>query len=203
MMERIRAAQIHGRYLVVAAKSPGAPILAGFHGYGEDAEIMMHRLLAVPGSEGWSKISVEALNRFYERKTNRVVANWMTRQDREHAIADNIAWVSSCIDEIGPAQEVVYAGFSQGAAMAWRAAAASKQSVVSVIAVGGDVPPELDRAALSRIGHGLVARGSRDEWYTAGKFAADQARLREAGVALTAFEFDGAHEWSGAVRIER
>ena len=113
MMERIRAAQIHGRYLVVAAKSPGAPILAGFHGYGEDAEIMMHRLLAVPGSEGWSKISVEALNRFYERKTNRVVANWMTRQDREHAIADNIAWVSSCIDEIGPAQEVVYAGFSR------------------------------------------------------------------------------------------
>src|SRR5580698_9675265 len=100
-MERIRAARVHGRYLVDPAESPEPRVLAGFHGYGEDAETMMERLCGIPGSERCLKVSIQALNRFYERKTNRVAANWMTRQDRELAIADNLAWVLSCIDEIG------------------------------------------------------------------------------------------------------
>ncbi|HYA17170.1 MAG TPA: hypothetical protein VEF06_06880, partial [Bryobacteraceae bacterium] len=181
-MERILAARIHGRYLMAPAESGAAGILAGFHGYGEDAETMMERLQAIPGSERWLKVSVEALNRFYERRTNRVVANWMTRRDRERAIEDNAVWVASCLDaaaaESGAGREIVFAGFSQGAAMAFRAAGRAALPVAGVIAVGGDVPPELDREALGRIGRVLLARGTRDEWYTREKFAADQARLR-------------------------
>jgi len=93
----------------------------------------------------------------------------------------------------------VYAGFSQGVAMAFRAAVTSARPVLGLIAAGGDVPPEIDRSALGRVGHVLLCRGAEDKWYTEAKFEHDQARLRDAGVKVTAHAFDGGHEWSDAV----
>ena len=66
--------------------------------------------------------------------------------------------------------------------MACRAACECPRAVAGLIAVGGDVPPELDREALSRISAAFVARGARDEWYSSDKWSGDQARLRDAGV---------------------
>src|ERR1017187_742462 len=148
MIERTAAATTHGRYLVIPPSTTGpAPLLVGFHGYGEDAETQLERLRSIPGSDRWLIVSIQALHRFYERRTNRVVASWMTRQDREFAIADNAAYVATCIEAIEaewPALPgIVFAGFSQGVAMAFRAAVNVPSRVTGVIAVGGDVPPEI------------------------------------------------------------
>lgn len=130
----------------------------------------------------------------------------MTRQDRENAIADNLAYVEGVLDavtaECPTVPGVVYAGFSQGVAMAFRAAAATARHVAGVIAVGGDVPPELSPEALHRIDSALIARGASDDWYTKERFADDERRLREAGVAVRAFEFPGGHEWTAAIAGE-
>jgi predicted esterase len=204
MIEQTIAATVHGRYLVEPAAGAGpAPLLVGFHGYGESADTQLRRLRAVPGAERWTTVAIQGLHRFYERRTNEVIASWMTRQDRELAIADNLAYVAAVIDHewtarLG-ARGVVFAGFSQGVAMAFRAACAGSATPRGVIAVGGDVPPELERSALARLGSVLLMRGARDQWYTAAKFAADQARLRDAVVDVTAVEFDGAHEWNDPV----
>src|SRR6185437_4883082 len=99
MIERSIETATHGRYLAIPPATPGpAPVLAGFHGYGEDAETQMERLRTIPGSENWLRVSIQGLHRFYERRTNRVVASWMTRQNRELAIADNIAYAAKCLD---------------------------------------------------------------------------------------------------------
>jgi predicted esterase len=204
--ERTIAATTHGRYLVIPPTSQvPAPLLVGFHGYAEDAEAQLERLRAIPESAGWLKVSIQALNRFYERRTNRVVANWMTREDREFAIADNIAYVQNCIDAIAAEWQaipkIVFAGFSQGVAMAFRAAASAKRFEAGVIAVGGDVPPELTPAALTRLSAVLIARGNFDAWYTNEKFAEDGRRLRDSGVNVRALEFNGGHEWSAQVLV--
>ncbi len=68
-----------------------------------------------------------------------------------------------------------------------------------VIAVGGDIPPELDAGALAPIGAALVCRGERDDWYTGEKFEADVQRLRAAGALVRPLVFDGGHEWSDEV----
>jgi len=68
----------------------------------------------------------------------------------------------------------------------------------NVISLGGDVPPELDRTALSRIPAALIGRGSRDEWYTAPKLDEDTQRLRDAGVAVSVVPLDAGHEWTAA-----
>jgi predicted esterase len=198
MREHSIAVTTHGRYLSVAPSVAGpALILVGFHGYAEDAETQLARLRAIPGSDRWRLLSIQGLHRFYQRRTNQVVASWMTRQDRELAIADNAAYVQACIEAEGPAPAaLVFAGFSQGVAMAFRAAAHHRGRVV---AVGGDVPPEIDPVALGRIPAALIARGVSDEWYKTEPFAKDQQRLTEAGVPVRALTLSCGHEWSPEV----
>ena len=202
MIERAIATTTHGRYLIEPpAVSGPAPVLVGFHGYGEGAEAQLERMRRIPGADRWLLVSIQALHRFYQRRANEVVASWMTRQDRELAIADNLAYVAAVMDavtlEYPGAPRLVLSGFSQGVAMTFRAAAL--QRVNGVIAVGGDVPPELDAAALGGVSQALVCRGTRDEWYTQAIFERDVRRLREANVAARPLEFDGGHEWSDEV----
>ena len=126
-IERVVETPTHGRYLVSPGSGPGAPLLVGFHGYAETAEEELRRLRAIPGIGRWTVVSVEGLHQFYRRRTNEVVASWMTRQNRELLIADNTAYVSHVIrrvaEDFSPGTALVTTGFSQGVAMAYRAAA--------------------------------------------------------------------------------
>jgi predicted esterase len=103
--------------------------------------------------------------------------------------------LKSVADEWQSTRTLVCNGFSQGVAMAFRAAANSPLGVRGVLACGGDIPPELDRSALSKIPAVLLGRGIRDEWYTDQKLEADERRLQDAGVAVEIVRFDGGHEW--------
>ncbi len=204
MIERTIATGTHGRYLIEPPASPGpAPLLVGFHGYGEGAEAQLARMRGIAGAERWRLVSIQALHRFYQRRENQVVASWMTRQDRELAIEDNLAYVTAVVDavtrEFPGAPRLVISGFSQGVAMLFRAAAAFTHPVDGVIAVGGDIPPELDAAAVGRARRALVCRGTRDEWYTQAIFERDVARLEDARVAVSPLVFEGGHEWPGPV----
>jgi predicted esterase len=203
VIERNVAATTHGRFLLARpSASDAAPLLVGFHGYAEAAETQMARLQAIPSADQWVVVSIQGLHRFYQRRADEVIASWMTRQDRELAIGDNVAYVSAVIEDVmreRPAPYVVFAGFSQGVAMAFRAAAACTRPVAGAIAAGGDVPPEIDAASLTRVGSALVCRGVRDEWYSTAKFDADLRRLREADVRVQQLEFEGGHEWSDEV----
>jgi predicted esterase len=204
VIERTIAAGTHGRYLIEPPASAGpAPMLIGFHGYGEGANAQLDRMRRIPGADRWLLVSIQGLHRFYQRRVNEVVASWMTRQDRELAMADNLAYVAAVMDvvdrEYPGAPRLVFAGFSQGVAMTFRAAAAASRVADGVIAVGGDVPPELEPAAAGRVRHALLCHGARDEWYPPATFARDVLRLRDADVAVTAVAFDGGHEWSDEV----
>jgi predicted esterase len=81
--------------------------------------------------------------------------------------------------------------------MAFRAACCSAREV-GIIACGGDVPPELSREELRTVRRALIGRGTRDGWYTAEKLAADDSRLRAAGVDLRCVSLDAGHEWPPA-----
>ena len=202
MIERNIAAAIHGRYLVEAPARSPSPLLVGFHGYAEGADQQLQRLQAIPGSEQWIRVAVQGLHRFYRGRSRGVVASWMTSQDRELAIADNVDYVGRVVravaDEWGASPAVVFSGFSQGVAMAFRAAAGSAIPVRGVIVCGADVPPEMDANALSRVPAALLGRGTSDEWYTEERFAADERRLRDAGVAVQVLRFEAGHEWTAA-----
>jgi predicted esterase len=169
---------------------------------------VLGELVRLPGLAGWSFAAVEALHPFYTRR-GEVVRSWMTREDREHAIADNLAYVRDVLRRLAdlcPYPWWAACGFSQGAAMAWRAAvdgaggSATAAPCRAVVALGGDVPPDLDDLAALPVARALLGRGSDDEWYTPEKLAADRARLRVRGLTPEVCEFPGGHEWTSSFR---
>lgn len=193
----------HGRFLLQTPETGTADaLLVGFHGYAENAERHMDQLQRLPGVAGWVVASVQGLHRFYTR-TDDIVASWMTRQDRELAMADNIAYVDRVIAEIRKEHaisSVVNIGFSQGAAMAFRAAVWGAAPCRGVIALGGDIPPELKHEAQWPVERALIGRGTEDPWYTHEKLQADVAFLRSIGVGVQTTVFPGGHEWTDEFR---
>jgi (2Fe-2S) ferredoxin/predicted esterase len=203
---RTIAARVHGRYLI-EPPSPtrsSAPVLVGFHGYAEDAEAQLARLCSIPGSSRWLIVSIQGLHRFYRRRSDAVVSSWMTRQDRDSMISDNVTYVAAVMDEVArtwpTTDTLVLAGFSQGAAMAFRAACLGPRRASAVIVAGGDVPPDLAQEALASIPLVILGRGAHDDRYSAERFDADKARLERAGVEVRPVSFDGGHEWGDAVK---
>ena len=196
-------AAVHGRYLVRApATGARGPALFSFHGYGEDAATNLAAVESIPDLDHWLVVAVQALHPFYTKK-QQVVASWMTRQDRELAIDDNIRYVQGVVEAVTrefASAGIVFAGFSQGVAMAYRAAA--HVSAAGVIALAGDVPPDLTPAERSVLPHVLLGRGTADEWYTEQKMAADVERLKTLATSVETCVFQGGHEWTGSFARE-
>ena len=121
--ETVEAA-ILGRYIVRPTPAAQAPLLVGFHGYGENAERHLQELIQIDGIANWLVVSVQALHRFYDRRSGEVVGSWMTSQDRERMIGDNLSYVAAILNTIHQRYQttstIVYSGFSQGVAMAYR-----------------------------------------------------------------------------------
>jgi len=196
-VERVIEARVHGRYLVRTAPGAGsAGLLVGFHGYAEDAAIHLNALSAIPDIDLWLIVSVQALHPFYT-KDQTVVASWMTRQDREHAIVDNVDYIGSVLEavrtEYGVRRPLVFAGFSQGGAMAYRAAARYPSDALIILA--SDVPPDILAATPASLPPVLIGRGTNDKWYTETRHAADLEALSALNVAVESCVFDGGHEW--------
>ena len=203
MQSRTVATRIHGRYLVDIPEHSRAT-LVGFHGYQENASIHFDVLKQIAAERPIGLVSVQGLHRFYTR-ANDVVAGWMTKEDRELAIADNVEYVGHVLTaiahEFGVTRPMIYVGFSQGVAMAYRAAVLVQRPCDGVIALAADVPPDVAplAASLPRI---LLGRGTGDKWYDQAKAAADLEVLRAAGVNVTEHVFEGGHVF-GAEFISR
>jgi len=195
-------ARTHGRFLVrVPDVAPPWPLLVGFHGYAETAGDHMEALRTIPGTADWLLVSVQALHPFYTRK-DRVVASWMTREDRALAIADNIDYVGRVLGRVRSAYQtrepLVFSGFSQGAAMAYRAAAHYRSAALIILA--GDVPPDVVEERVMPLPPVLIGRGTRDEWYTEAREAVDRGALAKIDAHVDVCVFDGGHEWTDAFR---
>ena len=184
------ATTTHGRYLVRPSSSR---FLVGFHGYAQRADIQLREMEKIPGADGWTLVSVQALHPFYAREQE-VGACWMTPLDREEAIADNILYVQRVMEMFPERERLVFLGFSQGVAMAWRAA--TNIPCDGVISLSGDVPPDV---TASKLPPSLLARGKYENWYSEEKFKKDLSFL-EGRSDVTTCVFKGGHEWTDEFR---
>lgn len=203
---RTVATTVHGTYLVAPPAGGAAPqlLLVGFHGYGERAEDHLAALRRIPGADRWLLCAVQGLHPFY-RKNGEVVASWMTSFDRDNAIADNVAYAGAVVaavrEEFPAAGPLAYIGFSQGVAMAYRAAvgaAPDNHRAAALVALAGDVPPEVAaRADLAAVlPPVLIGAGQSDGWYGPAELDRDVALLTAKGVAAEGLAFAGGHEWT-------
>jgi len=197
----------HGRVLIEdAAVSVAAGTIIGCHGYGQNAAIMLEEMKRIPGAERWRLVSVQALHRFYTRGDQAVVASWMTREDREQAIADNIEYLNRVVHAVtaDPAgadagRVLVFLGFSQGASMAARAAIRGSTGATGVIILGGDIPSDAREGGAAAWPPVLIGCGDGDTWYGE-RVESDIAFLRERGVPHRVVRFAGGHEFTDEFR---
>lgn len=192
----------HGRVLISSpAHVPARGAIVGFHGYGQNADIMLDELRRIPGANAWQLVSVQALHPFYTRNDQAVVASWMTRQDRETAIADNTAYVNRAVATAIPddTRSLVFVGFSQGASMAARMAARSSRRADGLIMLGGDIPPDVKDDPLATLPPVLIGAGSTDVWYQT-LVDADVQFLDRKGVQHQVVRFAGGHEFTAEFR---
>jgi predicted esterase len=199
------AVTTHGRLLLheddaEAEAEPAAAVrlLVGCHGYAQSADEMMELLRSIPAGASWTRVAIQALHRFYRGRSQITVASWMTRQNRDLLIADNLAYLDAAVREVAAGRAVerlVFCGFSQGVAMAFRAGLLGARKADAVLALGGDIPPELLADPALVFPPVFLARGTRDEWYTDPKLRADEARLLQRGARVETLTFDGGHEW--------
>jgi len=199
------ATLVHGTYLVDLPDTEPKAALFGFHGYGEMAEDSLEALRRLRGTEPWLLCAVQGLHPFY-RKTGDVVASWMTKFDRENALADNVRWTAAVIERIQRTHPAIerraYVGFSQGVAMTYRAAAGAGFAGHALVALAGDVPPDVAATEMRGFPPVLIGRGSEEQWYTEEKLADDVGVLEAHGVEVEVGRFDGGHEWDEAF-VER
>ena len=197
---RTIATSTHGRYVVERPAHEGPyPLVIGFHGYGENAERHLDRLRHIPGASDWLIASVQALHRFYDSKTGEVIGCWMTRLDREQAIVDNVRYVGDVVAQLTHdyplSDRLTYVGFSQGAAMAYRAATRVGHRCHGLIVLAGDVPPELKSDDSIQWPPILLGCGRRDEWYTQDTLNTDLAFLHSKRIEVETVVFEGGHAW--------
>jgi len=202
----------HGRILVEdAADSVSPRLLVAFHGYGQNARAMLDDVMRIPGIDAWRVASVQGLHRFYTRDDQSVVASWMTREDRELAIADNLAYIDKAVATLmaqaqAPSARLVFLGFSQGVAMAYRAAISGQHTADGIIALAGDIPPELKIPSTSSEGDSqpwprvLIGAGWKDKFYGTDKIQTDVSFRGARGIAHEVVQFHGGHEWSEEFR---
>lgn len=191
--EQTIAARTHGRYLI--QPGPRERLLVGFHGYGEIADVSLAQMLRIPGVDDWTVVAVQALHSFYLGRSETIGASWMTRQNRELHIADNIDYVRSVVTQFPVPRSLVFLGFSQGVAMAYRAAAAHHPQATGVIALAGDLPPDVT-AALPPV---LIGRGTEESWFTEEKLK-ENLKVLETFTTVRTCTFEGGHEWTEPFR---
>lgn len=176
------------------------------HGYAQ---------LAAPFLEAFAPIATaarlivapEALSRFYVDRTSmsmdpppRVGATWMTREDREHEIADQVTYLDALHDHVrSPLRGGVrlrVLGFSQGVATVTRWLARGRSRADEVILWAGSFPPDLDaRLFAERLGAApvVIVAGNADELVSRRTLEAQRPLLLDAGIAARLVTFDGRH----------
>jgi predicted esterase len=188
----------HARVALLGDPATATEAWLILHGYGMTARGILHwfrgaarpaRLLVAP----------EGLSRFYqERRGLRTVgASWMTRDDREHEIDDQLGYLDAVAGRwlAGRARVEVH-GFSQGVSTACRWVAHTGTPVDGLVLWAGTVPPELDLTRLgasARRGPVRLVVGDQDALVRPAAVQADAQRLRDAGVPVELLRFPGGH----------
>lgn len=197
--ERHILVQRTARYHVLGDPATAKELWFVLHGHGHLARFFLHSFEGL--EDGRCIVAPEALSRYYLDNTfSRVGATWMTREDREHEITDQIAYLDPLAKqmrvECPGADRFNVLGFSQGVATLCRWAALGTTAIDRMVIWGGRMPPDLDpddlrtRWASLRID---LVHGETDPVVNEDILKLNEAFLRSAGLVFNTHNFDGGH----------
>jgi predicted esterase len=176
------------------------------HGYGQLAQYFIRKFLPLQ-EHNICVIAPEALSRFYlenfeagkGRKTNRVGATWMTRENRETDIGNYIEFLNTVYrQEVGDHRiPVTILGFSQGSATASRWAMSKAIHYNRLILWAGVFPPDMDFTSGSdmlREKEVWFVYGNNDPFISDERFVEMKSISEKLSIQPRQLAFDGAHD---------
>ena len=204
------------RYFVIGEpRGDTRELWVACHGYGQLAASFARALRPLAADDRLIVVP-EALSRFYldeplkrHGPDSPVGASWMTREDREHEIADYVdyldALATTMLGEIGHPVPVIALGFSQGVATVARWGVLGRTTLQRLVFWGGSLPKDLpfERAgALFRGAGVLFVAGKKDGVVPLATIQGDRGRLTGLGIDAALRMHDGGHLLSSATLRE-
>jgi predicted esterase len=170
------------------------------HGYGQLANYFI-RNFEVLEAKHTLIVAPEGLHRFYwEKFSGRVVASWMTKEDREDDILDYVNYLDLVYAEVlaslkNKKVRIIVLGFSQGTATVCRWIATKKSPVDQLILWAGSLPADvhLEVEAVKNFKIYLVA-GNADEFIKEEQIKEYEQLLIEKKLPVEIIRFQGRHE---------
>ena len=208
------------RYWTAGDEDAPSEVWFALHGYKQLARRFMRRFEPIAG-EGRLVVAAEALSRFYvSSESGRhgaasvVGATWMTREDREHEIADYVRYLDRLAahvlgglgDERGDdGPRILVLGFSQGVATATRWVVHGSIRPDRLLLWGDFTPPDLDLEAARTAFDGIdvvAVRGNSDPALSPRLAEEEAVRLSEAGLHVRSLRYDGGHDIDADTLVE-
>lgn len=157
------------RYWISGDFEKANKLLIVLHGYGQLAEFFIRKFKDL--NEDFLVVAPEGMHRFYLNGTSgRVGASWMTKEDRESDIADNLNWLSQLYTELTEQKtfkKTILLGFSQGGATAARWFYSKKVHFDQLILWASVFPPDLEKPEIQTNSNNYFVIGTNDEYYDA------------------------------------
>lgn len=196
------------RYFTLGNTVNPVKVWVVLHGYGYLGSVFINHFASLVKDDTLI-IAPEGLSRFYAKGLGGdVVASWMTREDRNADIADNVTYLDTILAEvIQPLGtiELNGLGFSQGVATICRWATLGMPKFNQLVLCSGDIPNDLvpaDFAAVSQHTNIHVIYGTEDPLIPAGYTEKLMEMLNGWGVRHQSKTFVGKHELNNEILAE-
>lgn len=198
------------RYVTMGGGDRPSSVWYVLHGYRQLADRFIERFREIATPERLI-VAPEALNRFYlddegphgpssgpHGATSKVGATWMTRYEREHEIADYVAYLDRLDRSLRLPRQVrrVALGFSQGSAAAARWAMLGRRRLNRLVLWGGVMPidpPAAGHVRRLRALAPVIVRSEQDASLPVEKVDAEIERLAALGIPATTLRHAGGH----------
>ena len=200
MVEHTIPFQYTGRYYTLGqATRASEECWLVLHGYGQLAQYFLPKFELL--SQKAYVIAPEGLSLFYLQGVNGSIgATWMTREFREIAIRNYIAYLTSIYQTTlanRVPQRIVLFAFSQGVSTLIRWVISNDIPFDEMILWAGDFPKDVDPERCRTVFAGKKVSyvyGNEDTFVTAERFAILQGTLTEYGLFPEIIQFSGRHE---------
>jgi predicted esterase len=183
-------------------------LVVGFHGYAESGRTSHLRIKRLfrqsPCQENsFDLLTPQGLHSFYG-KCGKIVYSWMTKENRELHKQNNRAYFEGVLKSVlaeNNYNQIILIGYSQGAAMAWRAVETLKlllvgNTLINIICIGGAIPPDLSLETLGSKNLKVnLFRGQKDLLYCKEDLLSDEKRLEAHQIQFESESMKTGHRW--------
>jgi predicted esterase len=198
-MQHLLTTQYTARYYTLgeANEDPQQEVWLVLHGYGQLARYFVRKFEFQVQKGAWV-VAPEGLSLFYLQGTDgRVGANWMTREFREYAIDNHLAYLQKLYQELNlQNKRLVLFSFSQGGATLLRWVVKHQPVFYKMIMWAGGFPADVDVEASRRAFQNkelLYVYGDQDEYITSERIAKQEPLFQQFGFRPQMVRFAGGH----------